>query len=237
MRILGLETSGDTSSIALLDGGELIAETVFASRQTICQLLTSQILTTLGTATVREADLDGIAVSLGPASFTGLRVGVATAKAIAYCCRIPVVGISTPLAWAAEVDAGLRTVIAVLQPARRGKLYLTAFARAAGPWPQQREETSVIDVADAPGACAALAPGGRPIVTGNALLAEPALSEDLAEFAEVLSLAADSPGASTIARIGTDSMAQAPPNSYFTLRPHYVLVSQAERMHGVDLGL
>ncbi len=238
MRILGIETSGDTSSVALLEGGEVLAENVFASRQTICQVLADQILAVLAAETVGEAHLDGVVVSIGPASFTGLRVGVTTAKAIAYCCRIPVVGVSTPLAWAAEAGGKEpEGVIMVLQPARRGKFYATVFDQTNQSWPRQQEGTSVIDVADTSDACAALARSGPPIVTGNALLAEPALAEALAEFAEVVSVAADSPRASTIARIGADSMAQAPSDSYFTLRPHYVLVSQAERTHGVDLAL
>ena len=238
MRILGLETSGDTSSVALLEDGQVAAESVFASRRTICQLLTRQILAVLDTATVRDADLDGVAVSIGPASFTGLRVGVATAKAIAYCCRIPVVGVPTPLAWAAGAEGEEPgTIIMVVQPARRGKFYLTLFDRTGDRWPRQRDETKVVDEHTALGAAIGLAQESRLVVSGDALLPQPELRDLLAEGGAVFLAPADSPRASTVARIGSEQIAQAPPDSCFTLRPHYVLVSQAERMHGLDLGL
>ena len=239
MRILGIETSGDTSSVALLEDGEAVAENVFASHQTICQLLVTQILAVVDATTVQEANLDGIAVSIGPASFTVLRVGVTTAKSIAYCCHVPVVGISTPLAWAAEVEnAELGTIMTVLQPARRGRLYLTTFQKTNELWPQQRGDTQVVDEEAAVGYISTLAQGNPLVAIGTAPLGTPVLREHLADYIEVASTATtDSPRASTVARLGADKLKTAPADSYFTLRPHYVLVSQAERMHGVDLGL
>ncbi len=238
MRILGIETSGDTSSVALCEDGQVVAEKVFASRRTICQLLTRQILAVLGTETVLAAKLDGVAASIGPASFTGLRVGVATAKALAYCCRIPVVGISTPLAWAAGTEGKEPgTIIMVLQPARRGRFYLTVFDETQERWPRQRDETQVVDEHSLLGAATALSQQSRLVVTGDALLAEPELRDALGECAGVLLALADCPRASLVARLAADEIANAAPDSYFTLRPHYVLVSQAERTHGVDLGL
>lgn len=237
MRLLGLETSGDTSSVALWADGEVLAERVFASHQTICQVLATEILALLGTETVRAGVLDGIAVSVGPGSFTGLRVGVTTAKALAYACRIPVVGVGTPLAWAAETRAEPGSLIVVLQPARRGKLYLTAFEQTAAAHATTSQETCVVDVSEAANAALSLAAGRRLVLTGNALGREPQLVTTLTGQAEVCISASDSPRASTIAYLGAPALGRTAPDSCFTLRPVYVLLSQAERARGVDLGL
>ena len=237
MRILGIETSGDTSSVALLQGDEVVSEEIFASRRTICQVLVGHILTVVGTETVAEADLDGIAVSSGPASFTGLRVGVTTAKTLAYGCQIPAIGVSTPLAWAVEAQAEPGTMTIVLQPARRHRLYLTTFLQTEKAHPNQQAETKVVDTHSIAAICSDLATGRPLMITGNALLTEPELVEALPSNGQVADLEIDSPRASTIARLGATEIENAPPDSYFTLHPTYALVSQAERAIGVDLGL
>jgi len=237
MRILGIETSGDTSSVALLEGNEVVSEETFASRRTICQVLVGHILTVVGTETVAAAHLDGIAVSSGPASFTGLRVGVTTAKTLAYCCQIPVVGVPTPLAWAAEAQPEPGAMIIVLQPARRHRLYLTSFLQTEEAHPKQQAETKVVDIEGAVAACSDLATDRPIVVTGNGLLTEAELVEALASKGRVTDLEIDSPRASTIARLGAVQIEDAPSDSYFSLRPNYLMVSQAERGLGVNLGL
>jgi len=237
MRILGIETSGDTSSVALLEGNEVVSEEVFASRRTICQVLVKHILSVVGTQTIVAGHLDGIAVSSGPASFTGLRVGVTTAKTLAHSCQIPVVGISTPLAWAAEAQAEPGAMIVVVQPARRHRLYMTTFFQTEEAHPKQQGETKVVDTENTAAVCSDLATERSIVVTGNGLLTEGGLVEALASKAQVIDLAIDSPRASTIARLGVAQIQEAPSDSYFTLRPNYLMVSQAERGLGVDLGL
>jgi len=237
MRILGIETSGDTSSVALLQGDEVVSEEIFASRRTICQVLVEHILSVVGTETVVAAQLDGIAVSSGPASFTGLRVGVTTAKTLAYCCQIPVVGVPTPLAWAAEAQAEPGGMIIVLQPARRHRLYLTTFLRTEEAHPKQQDETKVVDIEGAVAACSDLAGDHLLMITGNGLLTEAGLVAALANRGQVTDLEIDSPRASTIGRLGAVLIKDAPSDSYFSLRPDYLMVSQAERGLGVNLGL
>ncbi len=237
MRILGIETSGDTSSVALLQGNEVVSEEIFASRRTICQVLVKHILSVVATETIAAAHLDGIAVSSGPASFTGLRVGVTTAKTLAYCCNIPVVGVPTPLAWAAEAQAEPGAMIVVLQPARRQRLYLTTFRQTEEAHPKQQDETKVVDIEGAIAACSDVAGDHLLVVTGNGLLTEAGLVEALASRGRVTDLEIDSPRASTIARLGAVQIEDAPSDSYFSLRPDYLMVSQAERGLGVNLGL
>ena len=100
MIVLGLETSGDTASLALCQGGRLLAGRAFPSRMNLCRDLAGEIKAVLDFLPDGEA-LGGIAVSLGPGSFTSLRIGVVTAKAMAHQMEIPLVGVPTPVALAA----------------------------------------------------------------------------------------------------------------------------------------
>jgi len=92
---LGIETSTPTASIALMDDENLIAEVLFSGQMNLAEQLAPRIKELLAHEGVRLAGLDGIAVSLGPGSFTGLRIGVATAKALAHAVGLPLVGVPT----------------------------------------------------------------------------------------------------------------------------------------------
>ena len=232
MRILGIETSGDTSSVALSCDGTVIAERVFASRQVICQVLAEEILGVLGTQTVQAAGLDGIAVSIGPGSCTRLRVGVATAKALAYACQVPVVGISTPEAWATEISASPGSIVAVIQPARVGYVYLTIFRGLGASSVTQEAPPRVVTVVEAAAVLTEVSHSQRLFLTGDAAQQLPPDLQTAA--ADQLP---DIPRASTIARLGAERLPEADTQSYFTLRPIYIAVSQAERSHGLNLGL
>jgi tRNA threonylcarbamoyl adenosine modification protein YeaZ len=83
----------------------------------------------LRAAGLERRQLDGIAATRGPGSFTGVRVALATASGLALALRIPAFGFSSLLAQAARTD--LPAVIAV-QPARRGFVYAQAFVRGEG---------------------------------------------------------------------------------------------------------
>ena len=102
MRVLGIETSGEWGSVALWDDRGLAAEVTFRHDLQLSRLLTSRIQEALSLAGWEIASLEGVAVSLGPGSFTGLRIGVTEAKSLAYALDIPVAGIGTLEALAAE---------------------------------------------------------------------------------------------------------------------------------------
>ena len=140
MRILGVDTATSTASVALIEDGRLVAEEVHSSRGSANQSQTvnsrvnhAEIILPLIEAALRKAaaslrDLSGLAVSIGPGSFTGLRIGLSTVKGLAYGLDIPVVGISTLLANAARVN-DFNGLICSFLDARKKEVYAALFRR------------------------------------------------------------------------------------------------------------
>jgi tRNA threonylcarbamoyladenosine biosynthesis protein TsaB len=126
MPILGIETSTPAGSIALLTEQDKAGEYVFNFRQTYTSKLMPAIDEILKSASLNARDLTGISVSSGPGSFTGLRIGVATAKGLAQGLDIPVVGIPTLDGLAFNLFP-CRDLICTILDARREELYCTFY--------------------------------------------------------------------------------------------------------------
>jgi len=127
MIVLGLDTCLSSCSVAVLEAA-LGGERVLASAREVMARGHQERLATMAQAVMAEAGLtfdklDRIAVTVGPGSFTGLRVGIAFAKGLALALDKPAVGIGTLEALAAEADGLVFPAI----DARRGQLYLQAF--------------------------------------------------------------------------------------------------------------
>ena len=95
MRILALETSGSSGSVAALDEGRLIVERPLAAGSRSAQSLAPGIDSLLAEVGWLVGGVDLVAVTQGPGSFTGLRIGVTTAKALAYAGETQVIGVNT----------------------------------------------------------------------------------------------------------------------------------------------
>ncbi len=123
--ILAIDTCLGASSVAILDGDRVLAarsEPMTRGHQERIGVLAREVAAEAG---VKFPDLARIAVTVGPGSFTGLRVGLAFAKGLATALSIPCVGVSTLEALAAGVE-GDGFVAAVLD-ARMGQVYLQVF--------------------------------------------------------------------------------------------------------------
>ena len=92
---LALDTSGTTSNVAVGTVQKVVAELSVRRKRTHSEQIVPHIETVLRLAGLDRADLTGIAVTSGPGSFTGLRIGLATAKAMAFALQIPLVGVNT----------------------------------------------------------------------------------------------------------------------------------------------
>ena len=131
-RTLALETSGLSGSVAACDQGRLLAERELAAGQRSAQSLAPAVQKLLTEVGWQPRDVARVAVTVGPGSFTGLRVGVTTAKAFAYAVGAAVIGIDTLEVIAAQTPAEAARV-AVAIDAQRQELYAAVY----GPWTSQ----------------------------------------------------------------------------------------------------
>ncbi len=237
MTILGIETSAETSSVALLRDGDLLGERSFASRMTLNQRLSVEVRRLSGSEDLREAGLEAIAVGIGPGSFTGVRMGVALAKALAHAMGLPLAGVSAPEAIAAGLAAGAGAGLCVLQKARADEVYFTALRVAEDGVADELAPTEVETLPHALRHAEELLSQPPDVVCGNGAQ----------HFAEGIAAAfpdaalrgqeAALPRAAMVARVAADRPARLDRDAAFTLTPRYVRLSQAEREFGVDLGL
>jgi tRNA threonylcarbamoyladenosine biosynthesis protein TsaB len=132
MRMLAIETATPAQSVVLLEDDRLLAEASYDAQGSRGGLLLPTVDQVLRMAGVAAKDLDAVAVSIGPGSFTGLRVGLATAKGLALGTGATVVGVSTLEALAAAYEPAAEITICTLLDAYRGEVYLAVFKRRAG---------------------------------------------------------------------------------------------------------
>ncbi|MCK8816135.1 tRNA (adenosine(37)-N6)-threonylcarbamoyltransferase complex dimerization subunit type 1 TsaB [Natroniella sulfidigena] len=95
MLVLAVDSSTKVGSVSLVSTERLVAESLLNLDQTHSQRLMPQIVELVKRSDYELQDVDGIAVGLGPGSFTGTRIGVVTAKTLAQSLELPIVGIST----------------------------------------------------------------------------------------------------------------------------------------------
>ncbi len=132
MRLLALDCAAGACSVALWTDGAIPASRCEAMARSHAEALLPMVDTVAGEAGVDLRSLDRVAVSVGPGSFTGLRVGLAAARGLALAAACPVIGVGTleALAWATAPDERVgRTVLAALD-ARRGEVYIQPFNAA-----------------------------------------------------------------------------------------------------------
>ena len=106
MKILGIDSSGLVAATALMSDGIVTAEYQIHNKKTHSQTLMPMISEMMSMADVKPEELDAIAVSEGPGSFTGLRIGASIAKGLAWTLKIPIVPVSSLMGLAANVEMG-----------------------------------------------------------------------------------------------------------------------------------
>lgn len=126
--ILGIETSTSQVSCSLGGSDGVIAGARVLRGQRHAEMLTPMVAQVLAAAGVRPADLAAIAVGVGPGLYTGLRVGLATARAMAMALRVPMVGVPSLDLLAFPLRFSRRTIVTVID-ARRNEVFW-AFYRA-----------------------------------------------------------------------------------------------------------
>lgn len=131
MKILALESSATAASVALCEDEKLIAQSFRDTGLTHSQTLLPMTEELLSHCGLKVSDLDLIAVAAGPGSFTGLRIGVATAKGLAWAAELPCAGCSTLEAMAWNL-AGFDGELCCAMDARRHQVYNARFRAENG---------------------------------------------------------------------------------------------------------
>ena len=123
MLILGIEAATKVASVAVISDEKILAEISQEARLTHSETLLPQIEQVLKIAGVEK--VDAVAVSIGPGSFTGLRIGLATAKSLAYAWQIKILGVPTLQAIAYHFPAAA-TILPMLD-AQKNRAYVQTF--------------------------------------------------------------------------------------------------------------
>lgn len=131
MLILGIETATEQAGCAIGGHEGVIASAHCARGKRHAENLTPAIEFICGQARIELSDIGLVAVDVGPGLFTGLRVGVATAKAIAFALRVPMIGVASLDLLAFPVRFSNRLIVAAVD-ARRGELYYALYRQVPG---------------------------------------------------------------------------------------------------------
>lgn len=130
-RILAIETSLRNGSVALAQDGAIVASKVLPADSRSAQSLAPVVKELLAAAGWKPSELSALGVTIGPGSFTGVRVGVAFAKVFCYAAQIPIVSLTT-LGVIAHQSLAENLELHVVLDAQRGELFQQAFRITAG---------------------------------------------------------------------------------------------------------
>ena len=130
LTVLGIDTATHACSVALLQGSDVVFEATLMRRQAHAEHLAALIQHVLFHGDVQTSDIDLVCVSKGPGSYTGLRIGVSTAKGIAFASDAALVGVPSLEATAASVKpfASPGDVLVAAFDARRDDVYTAVYS-------------------------------------------------------------------------------------------------------------
>ncbi len=160
-RILSIETSTSMCSVALHERGALLALAEIKEPGAHAEKLLLLVDEVFEKAGLSFGDLDAVAVSQGPGSYTGLRIGVSTAKGIAFGLDIPFIGINTLQAMAASQPLNKGEFVVAVLDARRMEVYTQTFGDA------NQEITSIAALVLEEGVFASFLEKGRVYFVGD----------------------------------------------------------------------
>jgi tRNA threonylcarbamoyladenosine biosynthesis protein TsaB len=223
MRVLGIETATWTAGVGLVVDGEIVAErSRHAERGTHAVSLLPLVEDVLAAGACTVDDLDVVAVSCGPGSFTGLRVGLSVAKGLACAAGARLVGVPT-LEALAKTAADRRGHICAALDARRGEVYAACFVAGPDGWRRLTADT----LTTAGELVASLPASG--VVIGDAVDAYGDLfRERLGAGVTLLPFDSHGPRGGVVAMLGWERARSGDFDDLHALEPFYIRPSDAE---------
>ena len=149
MIVLGIDTATDVVSVAVVDGEVVLAASELRSERRHAEDVTPMIDFVVKRAGLGLNELAAIAVNVGPGLFTGMRVGIASAQALAYALSLPLVGVDGLAAMAAAVPAATASHVDIVVPtidARRSEVAWATYRVNSG-GAQVRADMTRVDAA------------------------------------------------------------------------------------------
>lgn len=125
--VLGLETSSNSGGAALLSSDGLVGSVCFHTKTLYSQRVLPGLEWLLAQTGRTTGEIDVVGVSVGPGSFTGLRIGLSVAKALAYASGAAMVGVGTLEALAVRAAGGADALVCPLLDARHGQVYAAVY--------------------------------------------------------------------------------------------------------------
>lgn len=230
MRLLAIESSAKTASAAIWDDGIVVAEYTTNHKMTHSQTLLPMIDEIVKRTGVNLADISAIAISKGPGSFTGLRIGSATAKGLGQALNLPIVEVPTleGLAYNLSEYEGL---VCPCMDARRNHVYGAIYTFEGGK-AKQVCDTSLIEASGFVELVGRMAKetGKKPAFLGDGVGVVKAVLEESADFEYKLALPGNSTHrAASVAQSGSHRYEQGLIITAKEHVPDYLRPSQAER--------
>jgi tRNA threonylcarbamoyladenosine biosynthesis protein TsaB len=221
---LGIETATRAASVAVIFDGKILAETLRESPQSFSETLMPQVEDIIKVSGAYKK-IEAVAISIGPGSFTGLRIGLATAKALAYAWQIKIIGVPTLLAMSYNFP---NAKVLPLIDAQKNRAYCQLFENSIA---LADAEVKPIDEA--------IAEVGR--LDGEIFLCGDVLHKIKIPLPPNVKIAPPNlkmPRASSVALCGADLLAAGKIDNVMNLEPLYIRRAEAEELwekrHGLS---
>ena len=222
MLTLALDTATRVCTVGLVQDGHVLAEYDISVGLTHSEGLMPQLDQMFVRTGIKKENIDRIAVSIGPGSFTGLRIGLAAAEAMAYAWQCGICGVNTLEAMAYNIPVE-GVVLAPVLDAQKGNFYTAFYEWTDG----ELREVRPVEMADAETLLQQLQACGKPVLLMGEC--EKLMKKELPDGISVAPEQVRLPKASSVALAAEDTELLTG-EDVFALRPYYIRKSEAEEL-------
>ncbi len=222
MKVLALETATMAGSIAIVDDKDLIGEVKININVAHAERLMNSVDWLLKTSSVSIKEIDAFAISIGPGSFTGLRIGISTVKGFSYATRKPIVPISTLDAFAGTLPFCTYLICPMLD-ARKNEVYTGLYK-----WEDDLCRKVIPENAISPGDFLKVIKEPTVFMGDGAKKYKNLIIDTLQTNAIFAPAAKMSPSASSVAEIAIEKLKEGITADPVSLTPFYIRKSEAE---------